>query len=234
MGLGFDFNPSVAMFRATKPPPREPKKGLVPAKPLRVQESRFPAAEAKPPTRSTATRASEEAIVKAKRVHAAVSRPIPSVRWIIPGLDNPDGRAHPPPASAGTIDAEGAEDEMREARQDALEAYEAHMDAMEAATTRTNWEHKQRAADFDRANPSESPAELTAREARATVTRKAASREAENLGRVTHRGTMAHAGANLRQRAPESGPAPSASPAPVRQSARNAREDGPAPAAAKE
>ena len=41
---------------------------------------------------------------------------------------------------------------------------------------------------------------------------------------------MAHAGTNLRRRAPESGPAPA--PAPVRQSARNAREDGPAPAAA--
>jgi len=112
---------------------------------------------------------------------------------------------------------------MRDARQDALEAYEAHMDQKEATTTRTNWEHKQRAADFDRSHAPEipNPEEATAREARA-------SRGAENIGRANPRGSMAHAGANLRRRAPESGPAPT----PVRQSARNAREDGPAPAAA--
>ena len=100
------------------------------------------------------------------------------------------------------------------------------MDAKEAATTRTNWEHKQRAADFDRAHAPEipNPEASTARAAREAR----ASREAENIGRATPRGSMAHAGANLRRRAPESGPAPT----PVRQGARNAREDGPAPAAA--
>ena len=226
MGLGFDFNPpGVALFRARAPKPPTPKGNtLVPSKPLRVQESRFPASEARPPTRSTATKAAEEEIVRAHRVRAAVSKPLPSVRWIIPGLDNPDGRLHPIQASTGTIDAE---DEMRDARQDALEAYEDHMDDKDEAFVRIDREHSQRTKDLDREVGADKRLELAA--ARATSARalrdeKEAARKASeraeavaagNTGHVTRSSTRLSATLNRRE-PKDATPAPTPSKAPAK------------------
>ena len=236
MGLGFDFNPpGVALFRARAPKPPTPKGNtLVPSKPLRVQESRFPASEARPPTRSTATKAAEEEIVRAHRVRAAVSKPLPSVRWIIPGLDNPDGRLHPIQASTGTIDAE---DEMRDARQDALEAYEDHMDDKDEAFVRIDREHSQRTKDLDREVGADKRLELAA--ARATSARalrdeKEAARKASeraeavaagNTGRVTRSSTRRPDEATLNRREPKA-----ATPATLNR--REPKDATPAPAKA--
>ena len=223
MGLGFDFNPTgVALFRAPKPPSNKASKCLVPSKPLKVQESRFPAAEAKPPTRSNATRASEEAIAQAKKMHAVVSRPLPNVRWIIPGIDNDDGRLHTIQASTGTLDAE---DEMRDARQDALDAYEEHMEDRDETAMRIDREHTQREKALDIEVGADKRLELAA--ARATSARalrdeKEAARKASeraeavaagNTGHVTRSSTRLSA--TLNRRVPKAAtPAPAPAKAP--------------------
>ena len=255
MGLGFDFNPTgVALFRAPKPPSNKAsKKGLVPSKPLKVQESRFPASEAKPPMRSNATRASEESIAQAKQIHAVVSKPLPNVRWIIPGLDNDDGRLHSIQASTGTLDAE---DEMREARQDAIEAYEDHMDARDAAAVRIDREHSQHAKAFDEEMGADKRSEVrearevarkasereaaSAREvARADVAREAAARKASeradaiqsgNKGRVTR--SSARLSATLNRREPHAAPTAAPAPAPTAKAPAKAQAKAPAPAKA--
>ena len=126
MGLGIDFNPASA---ATYKPPREPKPRQIVTqpKPLRVEESRFTAEEAKPP--KGAPRAFKEEATAARQNVAKVSRPLPHVQWVVPGLDNDDGLAHFAPSSVGTQNEEAVEAGMEDARKEALESYQRHVDA---------------------------------------------------------------------------------------------------------
>lgn len=106
-------------------PPPTPRINKAQPKPLRVVESHFSAAEAKP--RDATTRAAKEQVVTARRDLAEVSKPLPSVRWIIPGLDDPavSGRAHQIPiAPQGELDIDA---EMKAAQDAAVASYERHV-----------------------------------------------------------------------------------------------------------
>ena len=146
MGLGIDFNPAAA---ATYRPPREPKPRQIvkQPKPLRVEESRLTAAEVK--VKKVAPHAFKEEETAARKTVAKVSRPLPRVQWVIPGLDTNDGMAHFAPSSVGTQNEEAVEAGMEAARNKALETYERHVAASadirrEAAATH---DAKSKAAD---------------------------------------------------------------------------------------
>jgi len=126
MGLGIDFNPAAA---ATYRPPREPKPRQIvkQPKPLRVEESRLTAAEVK--VKEGVPRALKEDEATQRANVAKVSRPLPHVQWVVPGLDNDDGLAHFAPSSVGTQNEAAVEAGMEAARNEALESYERHVDA---------------------------------------------------------------------------------------------------------
>jgi len=126
MGLGIDFNPAAA---ATYQPPREPKPRQIvkQPKPLRVEESRLTAAEVK--VKEGVPRALKEDEATQRANVAKVSRPLPHVQWVVPGLDNDDGLAHFAPSSVGTQNEAAVEAGMEAARNEALESYERHVDA---------------------------------------------------------------------------------------------------------
>ena len=121
MPLGIDFNPTAP--RVTKPPP---KPRDAPCRPVRVQESRLPASEAKP--RPGMPRAFAEENATSRRVLAEVSRPPPAVHWILP-MDKDDGRLHPvPTGGAGTIDVDAAFEEARAKAQKAFDRHQIESD----------------------------------------------------------------------------------------------------------
>jgi len=125
MGLGIDFNPAAA---ATYRPPREPKPRQIvkQPKPLRVEESRLPATEVK--VKEGVPRALKEDEATQRANVAKVSRPLPQVQWVIPGVDDNDGKAHFAPASVGTQNEAEVDAGFEAARAEALERYEKHME----------------------------------------------------------------------------------------------------------
>ena len=192
MGLGIDFNPTAP--RVTK----APKPRNAPAKPVRVQESRMTAAEAKP--RPGMPKAFAEENATARRVLAEVSRPPPAVHWIIPGLDTDDGRAHPVPSGGptSTFDVDAAMTSARAKAQAAFDRHVTESDYIRNTAAPRNIKELARSEqalvdDFDLR------ADLRSREA--AKSRKAAQRSAQDLhGEVVRGSALAEPSGSMHRR----------------------------------